>query len=247
MECNCSIGDNLSMDYDEMLDYCQTISKDSEYSFDRIMNDLEAHAVKKIYSTAKNTLLLGYYDPTIVGDIITGNVDRGKLYKRAPRVGTVVFEYGLDIDNKVLYAKRGKYRGDILVSKDGFVESDTYLYYFMYNDGVTILGYRLGTDKNDMFCVSKCVYEKTKLVEYCTSFLYGKRDILDIICEKYIYDNHDLLNKAILTHKIGTFPDGVVTNEDVILFSHDNEGYIVEYIDDSDTHYRIPKGKRRKI
>ena len=236
----------MDVHFIEIVEYCKKISRDTSFLYKSIADEFVHRTVRKEYSSANDSLNLGYYDPSLVMDIITGNVKRPKLYKRSPSIGSEVFEYGFDSDDKILYVKHGKYCGDKCISTDDI--SVTWTYFFFYDDDITILGYD-GSHRRetDMFYVAKCIYEDNRTSEYWTSLLYLNDNAVDICNEKYIYNDCGLLDKAIVTNITGILPDEIVTNKQEIKFMHDENGYVVRYMDEFGCLYDVPKNKQRII
>ena len=98
--------DEIFKNYTELLDF---LRKDSYRStFEQISKTV----VRREQATGGETMHRGFYCPSIVEDIIIGNVNRGRIIKRLVKQ-PITYTYGFDNSNRLVTVIRHTKIGDI--------------------------------------------------------------------------------------------------------------------------------------
>lgn len=107
--CNCSPkrGNNcnnikLQKEFKSECDRFTIIAKKYLYYCQKIYSDLSSGIERREYSSGGELLPRGFYCPSPIYDIVTGNCDRGKLLKRVTARSKPTYEYCFDKDNKLI-------------------------------------------------------------------------------------------------------------------------------------------------
>lgn len=153
----------------------------------------------------------GYYCPSLIRDIVTGNCNRGRIVKRMTEKAkqNISFEYGFH-DDKILFAKR----------KDGkqIYESEYISYY-----GNKQIGYSYDKEMN-LRAISECIYLNGKIMSYF--LVYVNYDNSIDRCEKEIYEyKNGMLHSAILY----LMQTSNSCDHEKYVFDHDADGFLSSY------------------
>lgn len=119
-----------------------------------------------------------YYCPSLVQDIICGNVNRGKLYKGEKHPSKLDFEYWYNNKGKLIAAR--SYADDLKIWQTEFI---------FYKENVsTSIFFEPGN--NDIELVTMCKYKDDLLIEYdymLVGCIDEKKDRNNLNIEKYEY------------------------------------------------------------
>lgn len=111
----------------------------------------------------------GYYDPTLILDIIVGNISRGKIIKRKSK-NEPDFVFGFNIKNELIYVNHINSRFE---------------YIFNYN-GLEI-GLHIKNDDFNIVGITICKHKDGKIIKKLST-LYNSVEI-----EKYYYTSNNLI------------------------------------------------------
>lgn len=177
--------------HEEMIQKCQ-----------KCVNDYQ-------YAVGGETLHRGYYCPSLIKDIVTGNCNRGRLIRDITKTKKITYEYGFR-DNQPVIVKH---------NINGHLFGIEYIIYC----GNKQIGYTFDNEMQ-LMAVSECVYQNEKLISYflvnCDSF--GS----PVTCEKEIYKYDDNLLLSVETYLIQA-ANSCLHNK--YIFYHDSEGYLSSY------------------
>ncbi|MEH6949139.1 hypothetical protein V7068_19130, partial [Bacillus sp. JJ634] len=99
---------NIHFDKDKLSDFnkiiLELIATRNEYEdkLSQLRTSTEQAITKFEYLKGGETIHRGYYCPSPILDLIVGNAKRGRLLKRKPDFGKFTYEYGFDIDNRMI-------------------------------------------------------------------------------------------------------------------------------------------------
>lgn len=195
---------NIQIDQDKLNSFKDIISElvsiRNEFAskLSQLQNSNEKEIVTFEYSKGGELLHRGYYCPSLVFDLIVGNVKRGKLLKRKPDFGKYSYEYGFDADNRLIRVK-GVYEFATPVSR--FDEE-----FLIYSDDI-VLGVEFD-NMGDIDVVCRCTYDNGKIVKYERS-VCGTLEYADLYYEEYFYENNMLSEVSIfdVTPRIETYEE----------------------------------------
>lgn len=175
------------------------------------MQSCQKQANRYEHCVGGEVLQRGYYCPSPIIDIVTGNCNRGRIVKRMTEKArkNISFEYGFK-DEKILFVKR----------KNG---EKTYEYeYISYHDNKQI-GYSFDEEMN-LIAISECIYLNGKIMSYL--LVYVNYDNSVDRCEKEIYEyKNGMLHSAVL-YLMQTSNSCV---HDKYIFDHDADGFLSSY------------------
>ena len=117
--------------------------------------EVDCEVVHQQYGVGGLCLHRGYYCPSIIADIIVGNVSRGKLLKKLPTNVRPDYIYGFDTEGCLRVAKQAD-RCEYIIFQDHT------------EIGVVI------SNRGDIEAISECRYDERKLVSYAWG-LYDAR------------------------------------------------------------------------
>lgn len=137
--------------------------------------------VRREYSKGGDALHRGYYCPSSVQNLITGNVDRGKLITPKNKTKKFSFEYFFDKQDRLVYVKHyenGKcYEHELLI----------YL-----PDKVLSIEYEIFDDEIELSAIPTCIYKDNMIKEYTFALccqLDNDPTCTEITSEEYAYNN----------------------------------------------------------
>lgn len=170
----------------------------------------EDNIVRLAYSKGGEAIHRGFYCPSPVLDLIVGGLKRGRLYKKKiPQLGEYSYEYGFDLNGKLLRVKHAH--------EFGFDEE--YLVYIGDVEYGLQFNYVGGMD-----AVSRCTYENGKLMKYEQCHCGGLEKLTDLFCEEYWYQN-GLISEVNYFYNI--VPRLESYEEDRLIIEHDEAGNII--------------------
>lgn len=140
------------------------------------------------YAVGGDGVHRGYYHPSPVGDLVIGNVNRGKKLKRPTMFSNIKYEYSFSSDDKLLLAKefvKFPHFTDVIV--------ENFIYEQIDNSTTRRIGVGMSKILPSEFSVSIEYFSDKRIIEYATGFFVtnnntGKTEIHQISCEKYDYD-----------------------------------------------------------
>ena len=217
----------------------------------------------------KGGIWRGYYHPSPIGDIVTGNASRGRRLLTHPRKGCYYrYRYLFDENGKLLvaedYSKElGKpkpviyfdERRKLCVARDTSEQtavSEPVLWQkeFLIYEGRRVIAPEYDiVSTPELGTISVCDYnEQGKILRY-DRLHWSIQDPIkyqDLSSEVYEYGKNGLLEFAYWGRSFAG-----ITEVDKYHFNHDDEGRIVSYDffrkDGSLVTYEVPKSKRRKV
>ena len=156
---------DLSITYNKVLQFILDYEK-MPFSF---FNNFEERITYEEYGLGGTFLPRGYYCPSLILDIISGNVSRGKIQKKKPKERVSDFTFCFDCENKLILVKR--------------IDSFEYvIHQNQFEIGICF--------SNDMKIetISYCQFDDQKILSYvwCLYNPYEKK-IVELIEEKYKY------------------------------------------------------------
>ncbi len=144
-----------------------------EYSSkcESIITELSTKVVYEQYGVGGKCLHRGYFCPSRIIDVITGNINRGKIKKN---INKPDFTFGFDRNNKLVLVKQENIYEFIIYQDDNEI-------------GITVL------DDFKITAISYCKYATDRICEY-TFCLYDpyKKQIIEINKEIYSYSENKM-------------------------------------------------------
>lgn len=164
------------MDYSEYNDECNRILqivKKYESCYEECFNSKLKEVVREEFCTGGELLHRGYYCPSLIRDIVIGNVKRGRLVKKEPENKDDYFRYGFDKAGNLITVIR------------------PYTCEFIVREGNIEIG--VGFNKqNGIGEISEAYYEDNRIVSY-GHYLYDEgMDISEYEKELYTYKDSSL-------------------------------------------------------
>lgn len=158
-------NDSIKITYDRFLQ----MIKDCQINLKECYNEVNSKVAYKQYGLGGECLHRGYYCPSLIADIITGNASRGKILNRKPITNNSTFIFGFDHGNKLI-----------------FVEQPD-LCEFIFRQEQSEIGIAVSKDMKIEF-VSECRFSGEQIYSYdfCLYNSYEKC-IVELTSEKYAY------------------------------------------------------------
>jgi len=150
------------MTYDEIFkNYSELMSFLRKDSYRNIFEQISKTVVRREQATGGGTMHRGFYCPSIVEDIIIGNVNRGRIIKRLGKQ-QITYTYSFDSSDRLVTVIKHTEVGDIYE-------------YIIYIDNIQY-GVKYGQKYNEewLMSISKCCYDGKRLKSY----------------DRYVYDRY---------------------------------------------------------
>lgn len=145
---------------------------------------------RKEYAKGGVCLHRGYYCPSPILDLVTGNCNRGHLIKNVKRSSKYSYEYCFDNDNHLICVN--KYENNIQMPFK-CIESELLIY---SKDSVLSIIYELLLNGViNIIAISKCVYNDGNIERYDYALFFSNEETVDCIeikTEKYDYHNNKI-------------------------------------------------------
>lgn len=165
------------------LDYChieckkvEEAIKNNRLSWLKEYEDTEKNVVKTEYCVGGEYLHRGYYCPSSVIDLISGNIRRGRIVRRISGQNPSTFAYGFDKRNQLVTVKK-QFTNEVIIRKNGI------------EFGITFSR----DEKVENF--SECVYDENKKIasyKYYTLSPWEER-IIELCAEEYTYQGSNVI------------------------------------------------------
>jgi hypothetical protein len=142
----------------------------------QIMDDITIAIAHKKYGVGGECLHRGYYCPSIIEDIVSGNISRGRLLSRPPAQKPASFTYYFDYIGRLVKTVR-------------IGEIEVLLY-----DGTSVLGISfLGT--GDVSVLTECTYSDIGQILCYKRFLFDPQQgrVIEFSEEKYYYSKNQMI------------------------------------------------------
>lgn len=171
---------------------------------------LQAKVSNEKYSVGGESLHRGYYCPSPILDIVSGNCNRGKLLKRLTIKSKPTYKYGFDNDKLIVINSIHTDKNEIIVRKDkleiGIVFSKEF--------GIQT--------------ISECTHINGQIASY-TVCLYDpfENRVVDYKKEDYQYSSEGLSVVDIFSFL--NSKNAPILQHQQYHFLHDNEGYLSKY------------------
>ena len=210
-----------------------------------LFSEAEKSVVREEYCSGSD-MFLGYYCPSLILDIVVGNVHRGRLLKRVTKRSKPTHRYGFDKDNHL--------RTVVEISDEDCKNIDTRAVLLYEDHLITIIHIHHFEDITEIDVLAECLYDShNKMNQYTVGLMYHNR-CNDINQEIYNYSNQGLDTVTmwkcdyLLSGKQKTY----VPQIDTYRFQHDEEGVIAAYETVGNdfwegTIFEVPEKKRRKL
>lgn len=208
------------------------IAKEYLLDLQTVYSDLLSKTVRKEYSKGGELLPRGFYCPSPIRDIVTGNCKRGKLYKRLTSGCKPTYEYCFDENDRL-----------ILIN---YLYLDCTEFLAYSNNTVVGVAFSKG-DENKIIQVIECNYDGDgKIVSFAVAHSCHNDCVFDEL-EKEVYSyNKDGLTETEIVHYLSC-EESEVVNYEKYNFKHDKDGYLSEYISEPsvfDTTYKVNTKRR---
>ncbi len=205
---------NLQKELKSECDRFSLIAKKYLSNCQRIYSELNVKVVRTEYSSGGKVLPRGYYCPSPIYDIVTGNCKRGNLLKRVTSRSKPTYEYCFDKDDKLivvnhLFDNRAEileYHNDVVIGITFSKEENTEITSVIeckYDDHGRIISFISANSSYNNCCMDQLEKE---------SYMYNQMGL-------YKAENFDYLDNE----KFG------LVNYYRYAFEHDNDGYLKEY------------------
>lgn len=180
----------------------------------KVYSDLISNIKRKEYSSGGELLPRGFYCPSPIYDIVTGNCKRGKLLKRITSRSKPAYEYCFD--------KNGK-----LIIVNHLYENCSEI--LEYNDNI-VTGITFSKEENtEITSVIECEYDDNgRIVSYIVADSSFNDCCIDHLEKEYYMYNQIGLYKAETFDYLDNKQSGIL-NYYRYAFEHDNSGYLKEY------------------
>lgn len=168
---------------------------------------------RKEYSTGGELLPRGFYCPSPIYDIVTGNCNRGKLLKRITSRSKPTYEYCFNNDNKLIIVNH------LYKKCSEFLE---------YADNI-VVGITFSRGENvEIISVIECLYDTNgRIVSYTVAnSSFNDCHMDQLYKELYLYNQKGLYKAEIFDYLDDN--QGGIVNHDIYSFKHD-DGYLNEY------------------
>lgn len=157
---------------------CERIEKIAEIysnSYRDLYEEAKKNVVRIEYGIGGELLHRGYYCPSIIFDIVVGNVKRGRSVKKIPKKKPE-FVFGFDIEGQILTVKRE-------------FEKE-----FIITDGLRELGITFG-EIGGVSCISECIYDSVGRIKSYGKYLYHSFDkkVASFYKEEYEYEEDKMI------------------------------------------------------
>lgn len=208
--------DNIKLQ-EELRSECNRLTAIAKKYFpdcEKVYSDLNSHIKRKEYSSGGELLPRGFYCPSPIYDIVTGNCTRGRLLKRITSRSKPAYEYCFD--------KYGK-----LIIVNHLYENCSEI--LEYNDNI-VTGITFSKEKNiEITSVIECKYDDNKRIISFIRAVSSYHDCcMDQLEKEYYVYNQIGLYKAEAFDYLDNEQSGIL-NYYRYVFEHDNDGYLKEY------------------
>ena len=122
-------------------------------SYESVFNEIQKTVVRREQATGGACMHRGYYCPSIIEDIVIGNIKRGRLIKKLSK-RKIDYTYGFDALDRLVTVINHTEVGDIY----------EYILHIGYEQYGVQYGYSFG--KEYLHLISKCSYVDNKLTSY---------------------------------------------------------------------------------
>ncbi len=255
--------------YRKYRDKFDKIALSKTKDLDKLYKEAESAVVREEYCIGSD-MLLGYYNPSPVLDLVVGNMNRGKISDKRTRLQKPTHNYGFDENGRLRIIKYIlpknyedfdertvlEYDGNIVnvisyrnAQKDKGI---SHIALFEYDDNQRIIKV---TDCD--IVVGRCATVRQECYTYCNDSVESMTlwdcytvdedglEMIEDMCSAW-YDKAKASN---VLHDIKS--TGCIYSVELYRFFHDESGYIVGYevVDKNGetTMYEVPKRKRRKV
>jgi len=183
------------------------IITDCKLNFEECFNEFNSKVAFKQYGFGGEYLHRGYYCPSIIADIIAGNVSRGKILKQKNIVKPPTFTFGFDYENKL-----------ILIQQHDLCE-------FIFRNKKTEIGIAVSNDMK-IQSVTECQFCGEQICSYIFC-LYNPYEecIVELTEERYAYFKHQV---QVDWSRASTSKNAWVKQHENYIFSVEN-GYLASY------------------
>lgn len=181
---------------------------------EKIYSKLASKIRRKEYSSGGELLPRGYYCPSPIFDIVTGNCNRGKLLKRITSRSKPTYEYCFNNDNK------------LIIVNHLYEKCSEFL---KYTDNV-VVGITFSRGENvEIISVIECLYDTNgRIVSYTVAnSSFNDCHMDQLYKELYLYNQKGLYKAEIFDYLDDN--QGGIVNHDIYSFKHDDDGYLNEY------------------
>lgn len=213
-----------------------------------IMNpiDLYDEAEKSVVREALcsgSDMFIGYYCPSLIFDIVVGNVHRGRILQRVTKRSKPTHRYGFDEQNRLR---------TVAEIPDEECRSIDNRAIIQYRDrSINIIHINRFDGKAYIDVLAESLYDsENRLMRYTVGLMEQNR-CFEITQELYSYSDHGL--DTVELWKCSQINDRTyIPQIDTFRFHHDPNGYIDSYETVGDdfwdgTIFDIPEKKRRKV
>ena len=191
-------------------------------------------------------MFLGYYCPSLIFDLVVGNVHRGKILQRVTKQSKPTHRYGFDKANRL--------RTVVEIADEDCKDFDNRSILLYKDHSVIIIHINHFEETTELDVLVECLYDSENRLEQYTMGLMNHNRCQEITQEIYCYSNRELDTATLW--KCGDLPSGghrlYVPQIDTYRFHHDADGYITSYETVGNdfwdgTIFEVPEKKRRKL
>ena len=137
------------------------IKKIKEYpqNVDDLLSSVLENTARKEYSAGTEGLILGYYHPSPVYDLVVGGVRRGRLLKKPSTKYALTHQYHFDSREKLTFA------APLLSNMPDTFSDRVQEYYFVFDDVDTRL-VLCKMKSGDIYNALYCIYKEGRIIDY---------------------------------------------------------------------------------
>ncbi len=182
-------------------------------SYLRLYEEAVRASDRKLFGLRASGLDRGFYCPSLIDDIVIGNVRRGRLAKIDPQPQGVSHIFYFDSDHSLSAVDTVDTSKEVLLRENG-----------------SELGVVFRAE--GIFQITQCMFHRGRITRYekVRVFEENSDHITEYLCESYAY-KEDRLSSCLKEHILSARPDLKAYQEHLFLFAHSPDG--------SESHYQI--------
>lgn len=204
---------NLQKEFKAECNRFTVIAKKYLHNYKKIYLNLISKVVRKEYSTGGKLLYRGYYCPSPVYDIVTGNCNRGKILNKITSKSKLTHEYCFDNNDKLIIIN--------------YLYSD-YIEILEYFNNI-VIGITFSLNLNEIISVTECIYDSYYRIK---SFIKADSCHNDCCIDHLEKEDYEYNHLGLYIAEIYDCLDSKnspIINYQKYTFEHDNEGYLEQY------------------
>ena len=157
---------DIMADVDELTEIVRKYRSD----FSQRIEEIRSTVQYEQYGVGGETIHRGYYCPSKIFDVVTGNAKRGRIAKRASTKRRAAYVYGFNHQDELVMVNAGN-------------EEE-----FIIRENQTEMGFGTFVDNQEIHTISRCQYDGDKILSYEFGLYMSDDDqVYELTQEKYTY------------------------------------------------------------